>query len=68
MDFQLMKVFPIPWVTGDGAELQLRLEALNSFNRVNLTPTVHDLSSGLFGRSTGSLLPRKFTIGMRLKW
>ena len=54
--------------SAEAAEMQLRIEALNGFNRVNLTPTVHNLTSGLFGRSTASLLPRKFTLGLRLKF
>ena len=68
IDFQLMKVFPIPWATSEGADLQIRLEALNALNRVNLTPTIHNLTSPLFGRSTGSILPRKITAGIRIKF
>jgi hypothetical protein len=67
VDFQLLKRFPIPF-PNETAEMQLRIEALNGFNRVNLTPTVHNLASGLFGRSTNSLLPRKFTFGLRLRF
>ena len=68
VDLQRMRVFPIPWATGEGAHLQIRLEALNAFNRVNLTPVIHNLTSPLFGRSTQSILPRKITAGIRIEF
>ena len=67
VDLQLMKVFPIPWATAEGADLQIRLEALNGLNRVNLTPVIHSLTSALFGRSTQSILLRKITAGIRIE-
>ena len=68
VDFQVMKVFRIPWATSEGAALQIRLEALNALNRVNLTPVIHNMTSALFGRSTQSILPRKITAGIRIEF
>ncbi len=63
-----MKVFPIPWATSEGADLPIRLEALNALNRVNLAPAIHNLTSALFGRSTQSIHPLKITAGIRVEF
>ena len=68
VDFQVMKVFRIPWATHEGADLQLKFEVLNGFNRVNLTGVNRNMISSLFGRSTSSITPRKITLGIRIKF
>jgi hypothetical protein len=46
--------------------LEFRADVFNLFNRVNLTQPDGDLSSSLFGRSTGQNLPRSWQFGLRL--
>jgi hypothetical protein len=44
----------------------MRGEIFNLLNRVNLTAPSSDLSSGLFGRSTGQRQPRALQLGLRI--
>src|SRR5262249_48790869 len=55
VDVSLIKSFDIPWFTGKGATLQVRLEGFNIFNTLNLTNPVNDMSNPLFGKSTSAL-------------
>ena len=68
VDLNLIKHFSMPWFTGEPAELQFRVEVFNLFNRVNLNGVNSNLSSGTFGRSVGSFLPRIFQFGMRISF
>ena len=68
VDVQGMKVFPIPRATSEGADLQIRSEALNALNRINLTPVIHNMTSALFGKATQSILPRKITAEIRIEF
>jgi len=62
-----IKAVHIPWFTGqEGATLEMRGEIFNLLNRVNLTAPSSDLSSGLFGRSTGQRQPRALQLGLRI--
>jgi hypothetical protein len=45
---------------------QLRIDAFNALNRVNLTDPVMDLNSNSFGRSTSTFTPRLCQVGLRL--
>ena len=65
-DFSFLKSFLIPWFVGDGAQLQFRAEFFNTFNRVNLSAPVGELSSPLFGRSTSTFAPRNIQFALRL--
>jgi hypothetical protein len=47
---------------------EVRLDAFNALNRVNLSDPVMDLSSTTFGRSTSQLSPRAFQAGVRLRF
>jgi hypothetical protein len=47
---------------------QLRMDAFNAFNRVNLNNPVTDLNNANFGRSTGASTPRAFQAGLRLEF
>ena len=47
---------------------ELRLDAFNALNRVNLADPTTDLSSTNFGRVTSQLAPRAFQVGARLRF
>lgn len=68
VNMNIMKTLHIPWFVHEGAIFQLRGEIFNLFNRVNLTSPVNDLSSSLFGKSTGQSLPRSVTFGARIQF
>jgi len=55
VDLALVKSIRIPGVTSSGADLQLRLEAFNVFDTVNLFNPVRNLADPLFGKSTTAL-------------
>jgi hypothetical protein len=55
VDVALIKGFRIPGVLGNGADVQLRLEAFNAFDTVNLFNPVNNLADPLFGRSNTAL-------------
>ncbi|MDQ6707664.1 MAG: carboxypeptidase regulatory-like domain-containing protein, partial [Acidobacteriota bacterium] len=64
VDASLNKRFAI----GERVHLQIRIEAFNVLNRVNLNAPVVDLSSNNFGRSTSTLSPRQFQAGLRVEF
>lgn len=47
---------------------QLRVDAFNAFNRVNLQNPVMDLNNPNFGRSLSTETPRSFQLGLRLEF
>jgi hypothetical protein len=62
-----IKAIHIPWFIGqEGATLEIRGEIANVLNRVNLTQPTSDLSSGLFGKSTGQRQTRTVQLGLRI--
>ena len=67
VNINAIKAVHIQWFTGqEGATLELRGEIFNLLNRVNLTAPSSDLSSGLFGKSTGQRQPRALQLGLRI--
>lgn len=62
VDLSVAKRFTL----AEGLSLQLRMDAFNAFNRVNLNNPVTDLNSSNFGRSTGTSIPRAFQAGLRV--
>jgi hypothetical protein len=48
--------------------MQLRGDAFNALNHVNLNSPVLDLSSATFGQSTSALSPRQFQVGARIEF
>jgi hypothetical protein len=58
VDLALVKGFRVPFVVGSGADVQLRLEAFNAFDTLNLFNPVNNLADPLFGRSTTALSGR----------
>jgi hypothetical protein len=65
---EFTKAFKIPWFTTEGASFEFRADVFNLFNRVNLTPPTTDLSSSLFGMSTGQNLPRSAQFGIHISF
>jgi TonB dependent receptor-like, beta-barrel len=47
---------------------EIRLDAFNALNRVNLSDPVMDLSNSNFGKSTSQLNPRAFQTGVRVRF
>jgi hypothetical protein len=62
VDLSLSKSFRI----SERVRSQLRLDAFNAFNRVNLNNPSTDLTSNNFGRSTSSATPRTYQAGLRV--
>jgi hypothetical protein len=63
-DLSLAKLFKI----GERMTCQVRLDAFNAFNRVNLNNPVSDLSNSNFGRSTAADVPRTLQAKIRLEF
>ena len=65
---EFAKVVRIPWFAAEGASLEIRADVFNLFNRVNLTQSVSDLASPLFGRSTSQNLTRSTQLGLHISF
>ena len=65
VDLALIKSIRVPGITSSGADLQLRFEAFNAFNTLNLNNPVNNLSDPLFGRSTSALSGRIVQVSAR---
>ena len=65
VDLSILKNFRTPWFSSEGANLQLRAEAFNVFNRTNLNPPNTTFISSLFGRITTARDPRVIQLGIR---
>ena len=68
VNLNAQKSFRIPWFVSEGAQVQLRGEIFNLFNRVNLVQPVSNLANPLFGRSTDQNLPRQVNFGVRIQF
>jgi Carboxypeptidase regulatory-like domain len=68
VNLNVQKSFRIPWFVSEGAQVQLRGEIFNLFNRVNLVNPISDLSDPLFGKSTDQNLPRQVNLGVRIQF
>lgn len=69
VDLALIKVYKLPPLMGtEGAQLQVRAEAYNAFNRVNLSGLSSNMNSATFGRVTGTGAARRFQFGLRLSF
>jgi hypothetical protein len=64
VDLSLAKKFGVT----ERLTAELRLDALNAFNRVNLGNPAVDLNNINFGRSTGALTPRLYQLGLRVNF
>jgi hypothetical protein len=63
-DLSLAKNFMIT----ERVRANLRADAFNAFNRVNLNNPVMDLSNSNFGKSTGTNTPRLIQLGVRISF
>jgi multidrug efflux pump subunit AcrB len=72
VDLTLAKAFGIPKmpVLGENAKVELRIDAYNLFNNLNLDPTQisNNINSGNFGTITGALAARVVTLGLRFSF
>jgi hypothetical protein len=69
LDVTLVKSFGLPKapVLGENARIELRLDAYNVFNNLNLNPNdiSNNIGSSNFGTITGALAGRVLTLGAR---
>jgi hypothetical protein len=66
-NFALLKNTKIPWFVGkEGANLQLRGEFFNAFNRVNLTGLDSNTADATFGQTTSTYGARNIQVGLKL--
>jgi hypothetical protein len=65
MDLSLSKNLAFPWFGARTSTLQLRLEAYNVFNTVNLNNPTGAIESINFGRVTGTAQQRILQLGAR---
>ncbi|MGH9719552.1 MAG: hypothetical protein ACRD8O_05030, partial [Bryobacteraceae bacterium] len=66
VDFSLIKNTQAPWFTAERARVQVRFEAFNLLNRVNINNWDTTLNAGTFGRATSSRDPRTIQLGLRI--
>jgi hypothetical protein len=72
VDLTLAKAFGLPRIPGlgEGAKIELRVDAYNLFNNLNLNP--NDISNNIaasnFGTITGALAARVITLGARFSF
>jgi hypothetical protein len=72
VDLTLAKAFGLPKVPvlGESARVELRVDAYNIFNNLNLNPNQisNNIGSGNFGTITGALAARVVTLGVRFSF
>lgn len=72
VDLTLAKAFGLPRIPGlgEGAKIELRFDAYNLFNNLNLNPTAisNNISAGNFGTITSALAARVITLGARFSF
>jgi hypothetical protein len=72
LDLTIAKGFGLPTmpVLGESARIELRLDAYNVFNNLNLNPTeiANNINSSNFGTITGALAARVLTLGARFSF
>jgi hypothetical protein len=65
VDFTFEKFFHTPWFFGEKMQIEAKGEAINLFNRANLTGMTSDLSSSQFGKATSQLTARTIQFHLR---
>ena len=72
LDLTLVKAFGLPKapVLGENARIELRVDAYNIFNNLNLNPNSisNNIGSSNFGTITSALAARVFTLGVRFSF
>lgn len=69
-DMSLIKITKIPWFVGtEGANLELRGEFFNAFNRVNISGVSSDLTNpSTLGQANGTFPARDIQLGVRIQF
>lgn len=69
-DFSLIKKNKIPWFIGtEGANLEIRAEFYNVFNRVNISGVNGDLAApSVLGQANGTFPARDIQLGLRIEY
>jgi hypothetical protein len=65
VDAAFVKSFPIPIGRSEKANLQLRAEAFNLFNRINLSSLSNSLDASNFGQATGAYQMRIMQLSLK---
>jgi len=65
-DLAVSRNFKLPWFGSESSNLQLRAEAFNAPNRVNLGGISSTLTSTNFGKVTSASNARRFAVNLRL--
>ena len=72
MDASISKGFGLPnnRVLGESARIELRMDAYNVFNNLNLNPNLisNNIANSNFGTITGALAGRVLTLGARFSF
>ena len=68
LDLAASRNFKLPWLFGEKATLQIRGEAFNAPNRVNLGGISSTLTSATFGKVTSANNARAFAVNARLSF
>jgi len=72
VDLTVAKAFGLPKapVLGENAKIELRVDAYNLFNNLNLNPNQiqNNIGSTTFGTITGGLAGRVITLGARFSF
>ncbi len=67
-DQSILKNNALPWLGGEKANLQLRVDGFNVINHTNFNALDDNLASGTFGQATSSLQPRIIQLGARFEF
>ncbi len=68
VNLNVAKIFYAPWFKGEKANIELRTEMINAFNRVNLTNVDGNMADGNFGKATGQLPQRQIQFHARFQF
>ncbi len=67
-DQSILKNNALPWLGGEKANLQVRVDCFNVINHTNFLGLDDNLASGTFGQATSSLQPRIIQLGARFEF
>jgi hypothetical protein len=69
-DLSLVKISKIPWFVGkEGANMEIRGEFFNAFNRVNISGVYGDLTNpAILGQANGTFPARNIQLGVRIEF
>ncbi len=67
-DASVLKNNKLPWLGGEKANLQLRVDGFNVINHTNFNSLDYNLADSTFGQATSSLQPRIIQLGARFEF